>query len=166
MAKTRNTHGADIFNLCAEDIMQRKLVAIGVSDTLPQAERALSEAQVSGAPVVDGNGRLLGVVSVRDLVRHRTEDQDLPDGVEAGVFDNEVDETETVAFDRPSSGACVGDVMTQDIVSVPPTTPLPQIARRMLETHVHRVLVMQGEQLLGLVSSMDVLGAVAGVDQP
>ena len=165
MAKTKNSRAADIFSMCAEDVMQCKLVTVGVSDTLAEAERTLAETQVSGAPVLDTNGRLLGVVSVRDLVRHRIEDQDLPAGVEVEVFDNEVDETETVAFERPGSGACVGDVMTQEIVSVTPTTPLPMVARRMVETRVHRVLVMRGEQLVGLVSSMDLLGAIAGAAQ-
>ncbi|MCB9879343.1 MAG: CBS domain-containing protein [Planctomycetes bacterium] len=150
-----------LFDLCAEDVMQRKIVTLGAGDSLPAAERTLTEAGISGAPVLDDHDRVLGVVSMTDLLRHRAEDDDIPDDAEAEVFDDSIDETEQVAFFRPEAGACVGDVMTQEIVSVPPSMPLAKIAERMVSTHVHRVLVLERGRLIGLISTMDLLEKVA-----
>lgn len=154
----------DQLTLCAADIMQSKLVTLQASEALETAERVLTEASISGAPVVDSSDRLLGVLSIRDLVRHHTEDGDLPDGVAANVFDNEVMESEQVAFERPATGACVADVMSQDVVSVAPTASVAQIAARMIEANVHRVMVLDCERLLGLVSSTELLNVLAKMD--
>ncbi|MEZ6037320.1 MAG: CBS domain-containing protein [Planctomycetota bacterium] len=150
-----------LFDLCAEDVMQRKIVTLSAGDSLPTAERMLTEAGISGAPVLDDHDRVLGVVSMTDLLRHRAEDDDIPDDTEVEVFDDSIDDTEQVAFARPDTGACVGDVMTQEIVSVPPSMPLAKIAERMVATHVHRVLVLERGRLIGLISTMDVLEQVA-----
>lgn len=150
-------------DMCAEDVMQRKLITIQANETLAATERMLSEASVSGAPVLDETGKLLGVISMRDLMRHRAEDRELPDSVDATVFDNDIDDTEQVAFQRPSSGACAADIMTQEIVSVPPSMPLPLVAQRMLDHHVHRVMVIDRQRFVGLVSATELLGALAGM---
>ena len=151
----------DPLTLCAYDIMQNQLVTVPASDSLENAERTLTEAGISGAPVIDTSDRLLGVISVRDLVRHHTEDGDLPEGVAANVFDNEVIESEQVAFERPATGACVADLMSQDVVSVVPTASVPQIAARMVEANVHRVMVLDRDRLIGLVSSTELLKVLA-----
>jgi CBS domain-containing protein len=147
--------------LVASDIMRRELIALRAQDSLAEAERTLVDAQVGGAPVVDEQGKPIGVVSVRDMARHRTEDAELPEGTDAGVFDDTSDDDEDVEFGRRESGACVEDVMTSTIVSVRPITPLVDVAKRMVEAKVHRVLVVDGDQLLGLLSSMDMLAAMA-----
>ena len=164
---TNHSSSQDLTRLCADDVMQRKLVAIDASASLEDAERMLTEAQISGAPVLDGAGKVLGVLSIRDLLRRRAEDGELPDDADASVFDAAVDEGEAVAFERPPAGACAADVMTADVVHVPPSMPLPLVAARMVETRVHRVLVIDRERLVGIVSSMDVLTAVARMaDRP
>ena len=159
-AAMTKTHPIDI---CAEDVMQRQLITIRANEPLAAVEQQLSEAGVSGAPVMDEAGKLLGVISMRDLMRHHTEDRELPSDADVTVFDGDIQETEQVAFSRPDSGACAADVMTQDIVSVPPSMPLPLIAQRMLEHRVHRVMVMDRGRFVGLVSATELLGALAGM---
>ena len=154
------THPIDV---CAEDVMQRQLTMIQPNEPLPEVGRVLSEAGISGAPVVDETGKLLGVISMRDLLRHYAEDRDLPADVDVSVFDDDIEATEQVAFQRPESGACAADVMTSEIVSVPPSMPLPLIAQRMLEQRVHRVLVIDRGRFVGLVSATELLGALAGM---
>ena len=148
-------------DICAEDVMQSKVVTLQAGEPITVAERQLTEAQVSGAPVTDGFDNLLGIVSLRDLVRHRAEDQDLPGDADERVFDNDVDDGEYVRFERPTTGACVGDVMTTEVISVPPTMPLQRVAARMSEAKVHRVVVVDRGRLLGLISSMDILAAIS-----
>lgn len=147
--------------LCAEDIMQRELFAVHANESLDRTEQLLTEAGVSGVPVIDNGGRLMGVLSMRDLIRQHNNDRELPADVDATVFDNEVGETEEVAFARPPSGACAADIMTQDVVSVPPTMPLPKVATRMVSNQVHRVMVIDRGRLVGLVSATEMLGVMA-----
>lgn len=149
--------------LCAEDIMQRQLFTVHANETLARTEQLLTEADISGVPVIDDGGHLLGVLSMRDLIRHRSDDGELPKGVDPKVFDNEVGDQEQVAFVRPPTGACAADVMTQDVVSVPPTMPLPLVASRMVSNRVHRVMVIDRGRLIGLVSATEMLGVMAGM---
>jgi len=134
----------------AADVMERAVVQVHVDDLLTDVERTMSDAHVSGAPVIDNRGRVLGVISLRDLVRRRADDQELPNDVEPRRFDG-------------PAHARAGDVMTQDLIAVPPNMPLPAVARRMADARVHRVLVGDQDRLLGLVSSMDLIGAMAGI---
>ena len=152
---------ADLDALCAADIMQHELVTVRASDPICEVERMLAGARVSGAPVLDDNERVIGVISSTDLVGHRADD----DGEEpfaAGEIDDGGDETETVAFRRPDrSGTCAGDIMTPEITSVQKAASLREVARTMVEQQVHRVLVNDHDRLVGLVSTMDVLRAIA-----
>lgn len=150
-------------NLCAEDIMQRELFTVNANESLDRTEQLLTEAGVSGVPVIDHGGHLMGVLSMRDLMRHRNDDRDLPADAGLDVFDNEVDETEQVAFVRPRGGACAADIMTQDVVSVTPSTPLPKVASAMVNNNVHRVMVIERGRLVGLVSATEMLGVMAGM---
>jgi len=150
-------------NLCAEDIMQRELFTVHANESLDRTEQLLTEAGVSGVPVTDDGGRLLGVLSMRDLMRQHNNDRELPADVDATVFDDEIGETEQVAFARPAAGACAADIMTQDVVSVPPTMPLPLVASRMVSNKVHRVMVIDRGRLVGLVSATEMLGVMAGM---
>lgn len=150
-------------NVCAEDIMQRELITIRASDTLADAERALTDAGVSGAPVVDDTGKMIGVISLRDLAQREVEDRELPTDTDVRVFDNEFDDNEEVSFQRPPSGACAADMMTQDVISVPPSMPAPLVARRMLDHRIHRVMVVDRGRLLGLVSATELLGVMAAM---
>ncbi len=159
---TRSRRRPDPFDLSAADVMQQSVITVRASDSLREAERVLAEARISGAPVVDDAGAVLGVLSLRDLARHRAEDGDLPEDADVEVFDSGVDDTEQVAFDRPASGACAADVMTQDLVSVAPAATLAQVAKRMVDAEVHRVLVLERGKLRGLVSSTDLLRVLAG----
>ena len=139
----------------AADVMQRALVTVGADDLLADVERVMTDAHVSGAPVVDGAGRVLGILSLRDLVRHRADDDELPADADPSVFDDR--------RGARARGARAADVMTQELVTVPPLLPLPQVAQRMFEARVHRVLVEDQDELVGLVSSTDLIGAIAGM---
>lgn len=147
--------------LCAEDIMHEDVITVQASDPLAEAERTLVDAQVGGAPVLDHQGNPIGVVSVRDLIRHRTEDAELPEDASSQVFDDYIDETEDVSLERGGSGACVADVMATTLVSVGRTTSLVDVAKRMVEAKVHRVLVVEHGRLVGIVSTIDMLTALA-----
>lgn len=155
-------HLHDFHLLRAKDVMQRELVVVHASDPLREVERVLVDAQVSAVPVFDDDEHVLGIVSMRDVVSRYADDHELPADADPDTFDDEVDETETVAFQRLDDAPCAGDVMTTDIVSCGGNALLSDIAARMVDHRVHRVLVVDRNRLVGLVSTMDLLAALAG----
>jgi CBS domain-containing protein len=145
--------------LTASDLMSREVTTIPQEMSLEAAAHILWQAQVSGAPVVDGAGQVVGVLSATDFV-HWTEDEahnptrDRP----ASPCFNEW----PVEGPRTDLTGRVRDYMTHDPVMVPLTTPLQKLARMMLDAHIHRVVVVDPSQRpVGVVSSTDVLAAVA-----
>lgn len=152
----------DFCDLRAKDVMQSELVVVHASDPLREVERVLVDAQVSAVPVLDDEEHLLGIVSMRDVVSRYADDHELPADADPDTFDDEIDETETVAFQRLGDEPCAGDVMATDLVTVGPNAMLPDVAARMVDHRVHRVLVKDQQKLVGLISTMDLLGALAG----
>ncbi len=152
---------ADLADLCARDVMQSKLVTVHASDPLREVERVLTDAKISGVPVLDDDGNILGVLSMRDLIRRYAEDRDLPEEAYCRDFDDGIDETEQASFQRVGEGPCVGDVMTTEIASVGPNASMGEIAGKMVSAEVHRLLVVDHGRVVGLVTTMDVLRAMA-----
>jgi CBS-domain-containing membrane protein len=145
----------------AADLMSRDVITIPWQMSLRAAARQLAEAQVSGAPVTDEQGRCVGVLSATDLVRW------LGRGEQAsrcyfhaslcfccdwGILDIDVLPPDAVAR-----------YMTADVVTARPDTPVGQLARQMLDAHIHRVIVTDNAgRPVGVVSTTDILAAVAG----
>jgi CBS domain-containing protein len=125
----------------AADIMEKGVVSVSPELPLREFEELLSGEEISGAPVTDSDGRILGIASKTDIIEALS--QRIPDALELGPE------------------LCVGDVMTQGVVSVRPEASLAEIARTMVDGKLHRVLVSDGEQLVGIISAFDVLRAVA-----
>lgn len=143
-----------VHDLLATDLMQRDLITVHVDDPLREVERVLVDAQVSSVPVLDDNGAVLGVVSMRDVVS-RYADEDNP------AEDDDDDDPIWTRRDEPTAG----DLMTTELLRVAPDTDLRAMARVMVANACHRVLVVDRGRLVGLVSSMDVLRGVAEIDQ-
>ena len=138
---------ADFATLCASDIMQTNLITVRASDPLEEVERTLSDAHISGVPV---------------LVNNYAEDDDLPVGADYRDLEEDADPTEVVAYRRmPGDALCAGDLMTTEISTVMPTAGLREVARTMVNHQVHRVLVVECGRVVGLITTLDVLRALA-----
>jgi CBS domain-containing protein len=150
-------------DVLAADVMQRHLVTVQADDSLHEVERVLDDAGVTGVPVLDDDGHMLGVLSVRDLVRRYAEDRDLPEAADYRDFDETSDETGPAAF-HPAAPAepCAADIMTTEITSVGPTAGLREVAAKMIAAEVHRLFVVDHGRVLGIISSTDILRALAG----
>jgi len=149
-----------LLTLCAADIMSQHVVMIPREMSLQGAARMLSRAGVSGAPVVDASGRCIGVLSPADFM-HWVE-KDRPKGNPKAPA-----EPMCSAWQIPEAAiepTCqVEDFMNHDPVLVAPRTKIGDLARMMMDAHIHRVIVVDGvgERPIGIVSSMDILAAVA-----
>lgn len=159
--------GNGFLDLPVREVMQTDLVTVAASTPLSEVERALAEAGVGGVPVIDGAGRVVGVLSLRDLVDRYTEDPEArpnPSGfyrIEA----DDADEDDLEAFEIAVEGEeTAGDVMSAQVFWVPPSATLREVAREMVQHGVHRLIVHDPEvgQTVGIVSTMDLLRAMAG----
>ncbi len=121
----------------AADVMSRTPVTVPLGTSLRDVARLLSRHDASGAPVVDAAGRVVGMISKTDLVDFIADRGELRD-------------------------ALVDDAMSAEIHAIAPDAPLLDAVERMVFEGVHRVLVLDAAgDLVGLVSGLDVLRAVA-----
>ncbi len=148
--------------LTAADVMTRDLVLIPRQMSVRCAARLLSEACVSGAPVIDRRGTVVGVLSATDFLRHAHRD---PPACERVVGPCVCSDWQVVEVER-LPGEEVSQYMTPDPVTAPPAAPITALARMMLDAHIHRVVIVDEEDRpVGIVSATDVLAAVARADQ-
>jgi CBS domain-containing protein len=148
--------------LTARDLMSCDLVTIPLEMSLRSAARLLSRNQISGAPVVDAAGRCVGVLTATDFLQCAGRGGEAARPARSApcfCSDWQVPDADTLPADS------VAAYMTPDPVLVTPGTRLGQLARSMLDAHIHRVIVANADrQPLGIVTSMDVLAAVARTD--
>lgn len=144
--------------LKARDVMTEEPVCVDPQASIRELARLFEEHEISGAPVVNQSGQLIGIVSKTDLIRRCADGVD--DMPPAYLFEilSEQGESEDVSEVMPEPLICVEDFMTDDPVTVSPETPVNVIADRMSELGIHRVVVVDKEQIpVGIVTSLDLL---------
>jgi CBS domain-containing protein len=138
-------------------VMQRKVVTLGPAMTLREAVARLVERQISGAPVVDEEERLVGVLSQTDLVRYQQRTP-APGPAIPSYYQQLNGEAFVTRLQFPEdSAARVRDLMTPAAFMTEATTPVADAARLLLRKRVHRLLVTRRGKLVGIVTSMDLL---------
>ena len=149
----------------ARDLMRTDVVTVSYATPLSEVERRLSDHRISGAPVTDEAGHIIGIISLKDLIQRYAEDSDARPRRGAGFFHLSTEELLDDDFDAFSVPAeaeeTAGDIMTGDIFSVPVGAGLKEIAQAMLDHGVHRVLVQEDGRYVGLVSTMEILSALS-----
>lgn len=142
----------------ARDVMTADPVCVGPATTIREIARVFEEHEISGVPVVDAQGRVIGVVSKTDLIRRCSEGtDDMPPAYLFEVLGEQGEESETSEV-VPEPLICVDDFMTEDAVTVAPDEPVPSIARLMADKRIHRVIVADRERFpLGIITSLDLL---------
>ncbi|MBD2899005.1 CBS domain-containing protein [Actinomadura nitritigenes] len=137
--------------MLVREAMTSPVVTIPRTATVRQAVRVLHEHDITALPVVDGNGRLVGIVSEMDLLR--------------GAF-----EADPRAFSRPVATPAgppprlVEEVMTRDVETARPTTDVAELAEAMMRTRHKSVPVLDGAVLAGIVSRRDLIALLARGD--
>lgn len=112
----------------ANDVMNTDVLVVQAHTTASEAAGFLMEHQITGAPVVDEEGHLVGVVSLTDLSVNDAHRKD-----------------------------AVRDLMTPTVYTVPDDTPVPEIARAMIAGRIHRLFVTRQRKVVGIVTSLDLL---------
>jgi CBS domain-containing protein len=150
---------ADPLAVPLSTIMTADLTTVRGTDSVHEAMKVLVDGRVSGVPVENDSGHVIGVFSMTDAVRAYAQDHDprAASFYDAGALLH--------IIHRPMEpvDATVASVMCEKLVSLPSTATVRDAARVMARELVHRVLVVDDGKLLGVVSSLDVCGTIGSV---
>jgi CBS domain-containing protein len=137
------------------DVMTKDIVAVAPDTDLATIAKLLTERRISGVPVVSGKGSAVGVVTLADLA---DPDRKPSEATAFPVFYQIEDgwAAPTVDSKEPRKGRAE-DVMTPVAVSVESSTSLLEASRVMVEERIHRLLVVEDDLLVGIVSTLDLL---------
>ncbi len=146
----------DIRELTVGEVMQAEWPTLGPESTVEEAIRLFVEARISGAPVVEGE-RLLGIITEGDLI---FQDADVKAPGFLDILGGIVPLGNTEEYRREalkSAGVTVGEVMTGDPITVPPSASLAETATMMAERRIKLLPVAEDGRLLGVITRMDIL---------
>ena len=142
----------------AADVMTGELLSVRPDSSVFEAIRVMLDHRISGLPVIDDAGRLIGILTEGDLLR-RSEtgtERHRPRWLEIlmgpGRMAGEYVRTH---------GRKVGEIMTREVVSVTPESGLNEIVELMERRRIKRVPVLDGDKLVGIVTRADLLRALA-----
>jgi CBS domain-containing protein len=144
--------------------MTRDVITLGENATVDFAIAQLRENHITGAPVVDDRGRLVGVLSLRDLMnvaRGKKPGRDpvpLAHGHDQTTWDLFAQAT---PLDSKLRAQTVSERMSRTVTSISADAPLVEVARVMCDGHWHRVPVVDDDNTLcGIIATMDILAAI------
>lgn len=153
-------------NLKAKDIMNQNVLSVQVDWPIDQLADFFVEHSISGAPVVSETGKLIGVVSLTDIVRYKSiplknPQTDTPHEYYLYAPERQYSQEEIESFRlEAESMVMVRDIMTSVVFNVGEDTDIKQVADAMIRGHIHRVFVTTNEKLVGIISSMDMLKVI------
>jgi CBS-domain-containing membrane protein len=147
----------------AKDVMTTTVVTVPPDTRVEQIAALLLERRISGVPVVDAGGRLLGIVTEGDLMRRPEMGTERQRGWWLRFFGDERERAEEYAR---AHGSRADQVMTRNVVTVSEETPVREIARLLEERHIKRVPVVRDGRVVGIVSRANLLHGLAAHPDP
>jgi len=145
----------------ASDVMTRNVVSVRPDDETPVIAAVLAKHNISAVPVIDGDGKLLGIVSEGDLMapfsrmtmaRRAWWLEMLAEGERlAPEFLN------YVSVDHHAAA----DLMTKNVITAEETTPIPAIADLLMLHKIKRVPILREGRVVGIVSRADIMRAIS-----
>jgi CBS domain-containing protein len=140
--------------MLARDVMKTEVVSVGPETAVPELEDTLIGRHIGGAPVIE-DGVLVGIVSRSDIVRYFSIQRSM------AKLLGRTRASESARKHEADPHLTVRDIMAEAVVTVAPETPIGDVAKRMVERHVHRVLVTDAGRVVGLISALDLARLIA-----
>jgi CBS domain-containing protein len=150
----------------AEEVMTREVISIDPDATVLQAARLMLQHHISGLPVIDKDGNLVGVLSEGDFLRRR---ETKTERRRSRWLEFLMGPGRVAAEYSHSHGSKVSEVMTPDVQTVDEVTPLEDIVELMERRRIKRVPVVCGGQVIGIITRSNLMHAMvslARVAQP
>jgi len=147
------------------DIMQRDVISVAADTPLPELAQLLTQRMISGTPVVNEDGDVVGVVSLTDLVANSTRTTSQVQAKESSspyYRDLWIEEDSSSGFlvEDYGSQLQVQDIMTPVVYVINADEGLTELVGMMLGARIHRVLVTDGEAVVGIVTTMDLIRVI------
>jgi len=142
----------------AMDVMVRDVVAIDPDAGVAEAAKLMTENDVSALPVVDPDGRLVGIISEADLMRR----EEVGTAVHHPWWVEAVTPAATLATEfTKSHGKRVAELMSTNLITATEDTPLADIAAILERNRIKRVPIVRDGELVGIVSRSNLVQALA-----
>jgi len=139
-----------------KEIMTMDVITVGPGASIQEAARLMVDHGVSGLPVLDDDGVLVGIISEGDLILRQKLRERIP------WWHRFFANAEQLAQEyRKAHGTTVGEVMTHAVISVGPELPIESAALVLDQHRIRRVPVVADGQLVGIVSREDLIKALA-----
>uniref|UniRef100_UPI004047EE02 CBS domain-containing protein n=1 Tax=Yoonia sp. TaxID=2212373 RepID=UPI004047EE02 len=142
----------------ASDIMTKSVITGKPDTTLAQAAELMLKNRISAIPVLDKDGGIVGIVSEGDLMRRVEGARDRSKSWWLSLFSDPRHNARSYIAEH---GQHLKDVMTTQVATVTPDTPVGQIAKLLEKNHIKRVPVVDNGKLVGIVSRANLLQALA-----
>ncbi len=145
----------------ARDIMTGDVATVTLDISITEVASLFHNNKISGAPVVDDENRLIGIITESDLI-DQTKKLHIPTVV--AIFDAVIYLESLRHFEKElkkMTGTKVKDVYTADAVSVNIDTPVNEIASIMADRHFHTLPVLDGGKIVGIVGKDDIIKTMA-----
>jgi len=145
--------------IVAKNVMVSPVICVNTDQALSEVEQRLVDAHVTGLPVVE-DGRLAGIITRSDYVRLPILLKSYDEYVSSRQYEEGMQQQEKAeyrTFRSRLETLTVRDVMTSEVVTCTPDTPVTEIVARMLAHHVHRIVVVDQGRPIGIVGSLDLI---------
>jgi len=149
------------------EVMTSDVFVVNKDDTVTEAVKKLAEKGISGAPVQNAEGKLVGMITETDIlnalkVKYKRLEMVYPSLSKVSVtFIQKFDNKEALeAFDEIATKK-VGELMTSEILTVETGSELGNVVMMMMEKGINRVPVMDGDDIVGIVSRADIIKGLA-----
>ena len=148
--------------LTAGEIMTKDVVTVKKETSIRELAEMFTVRKISSAPVVDGEGDLIGIVTETDLVE---QDKNLHIPTVISLFDWVIYLESGKKFEKElnkMTGQNVGDIYTTEVETVAPTTPISEVADIMSTKKVHAIPVVEGRKVVGIIARIDLIRTMVG----
>ncbi len=146
----------------ASDIMTREVITVQPETTVQQLAQIFALHSISGAPVIDQEGLVVGVVTESDLI-DQNKKVHIPTVI--SILDSffYLENPEKMEQEmRKMAGSTVADIFTSPAVTVEENTPIDEIATIMSEKNIHTLPVVEDGRLKGIIGKKDIIKTIAG----
>ncbi len=150
-------------SLCAKDIMTPHVKSVPEHWTMQKFANFLAENAISGSPVVNENEQIVGIATLSDIADFHLNHVDTNyDSQMTPEEQQEARRLRQFIFEEMSKMPVeVSDIMTPILFWVDENTPVTEVARQMMDEHLHRIFVKQQDEVVGIITAYDMLKLVA-----